>query len=209
MIQQAKIEYRKIADLSNWEDNPRVVLEEDFARLIEQIKHLGMYKPLLVNQNNVVLGGNMRLRALRALEVTDDIAVTVVDAITPEKMLEYSLSDNDSVGTSDDLKLAELVHLTPIRSELFKIQSSTLRPLDRVVNPPDATSINEQEEWMGMPSFEAADSPLKLVVNFDSEQDRVAFVEQLDLKIQTKLKRTWITWHPYREKEDKASLKYE
>jgi hypothetical protein len=111
-IKQSEIELRNIDDLSNWEDNPRSILAEDFERLKKQIKRLGMYKPLLVNHDNIVLGGNMRLRALRDLGVTGDVYVTVVEAETPEKMLEYALSDNDAAGITDDLKLAEVYPCT-------------------------------------------------------------------------------------------------
>jgi len=54
-------------------------------------------------------------------------------------MLEYALSDNDQVGVTDDLKLAELVHLNPIDTQLYKVQSNVLRPLESIVNPPDPT----------------------------------------------------------------------
>lgn len=135
-IKQAKIEQRKIAQLTNWEDNPRTITKEDFERLKKQIIKLGMYKPLLINADNIVLGGNMRLRALTELGAKE-VAVTVVDAQDPATMLEYALSDNDQAGITDDLKLAELVHLSPIDTTLYKVQSNILRPLETIVNPPD------------------------------------------------------------------------
>ena len=134
-IKQAKIETRKISELTNWEDNPRSIVKEDFERLKKQIIKLGMYKPLLVNADNIVLGGNMRLRALSELGAKE-VAVTVVDATDTATMLEYALSDNDQVGVTDDLKLAELVHLNPIDTALYKVQSNVLRPLESIVNPP-------------------------------------------------------------------------
>lgn len=134
-IKQAKIETRKISQLTNWEDNPRSIVKEDFERLKKQIIKLGMYKPLLVNADNIVLGGNMRLRALSELGAKE-VAVTVVDATDTATMLEYALSDNDQVGVTDDLKLAELVHLNPIDTSLYKVQSNILRPLENIVNPP-------------------------------------------------------------------------
>lgn len=137
-IKQAKIEQRKVSELTNWEDNPRSIVKEDFERLKKQIIKLGMYKPLLINADNIVLGGNMRLRALSELGAKE-VAVTVVDATDPATMLEYALSDNDQVGVTDDLKLAELVHLNPIDTALYKVQSNVLRPLESIVNPPDPT----------------------------------------------------------------------
>lgn len=144
-IKQAKIELRKVAELSNWEDNPRSIVEEDFERLKGQIKKLGMYKPLLVNADNIVLGGNMRLRALKDMGIKE-VAVTVVDATDPATMLEYALSDNDQVGVTDDLKLAELVHLNPIDTTLYKVQSNVLRPLESIVNPKDPATLGGEDD---------------------------------------------------------------
>lgn len=101
-----------ISKLSNWEKNPRSVSEKGFARLKKQIQKLGMYKPLLVTEDGTVLGGNMRLRAYRELGIKD-VWVSVVDAPTEEKKLEYALSDNDRAGFYDDDLLANLTAELP------------------------------------------------------------------------------------------------
>ena len=141
----ATIELRKIKDLKNWEDNPRIILEEDFKRLGEQIDKLGMYKTLLVNQDNIVLGGNQRLRHLKN-KGYDEAYCSIVHTNSVAEMLEYSLSDNDQAGVSDDLKLAEMVTLNPIQTDLYKIQSNVLRPLGSIVNPIDPTTLGGGEE---------------------------------------------------------------
>lgn len=132
----AKFESRKLADLKNWENNPRTILEADFKRLKDQIKTLGVYKTLLVNQDNIVLGGNMRLRALKDLGV-EEVMCGIVETKDEGDMLSYALSDNDQAGVTDDLKLAEVYHMHPIDTSLFKIQSNILRPLETIINPPD------------------------------------------------------------------------
>lgn len=131
---------KPIAELENWVDNPRTWTHEDFDRLKGQIQKLGVYKTLLINQNGIVLGGNMRLMALKELGATEAYCV-VVDAQTPELMLEYALSDNDQVGVTDDMKLGELFALHPIETKLYKIQSNVLRPLETVINPPDPATL--------------------------------------------------------------------
>lgn len=120
----AKYEKRKVADLQNWEDNPRLIQKpEEFDRLKDQIKHLGVYKPLLINQQNIVLGGNMRLRAFRELGI-EEVMCAVVLTDNRAQMLEYALSDNDSAGVTDVEKVQEMAVLEPsVRSELFAIHS--------------------------------------------------------------------------------------
>ena len=103
-----KNEYRKLSALKNWDKNPRSIKDKDYERLKTQIRDLGQYKPLLITEDGTVLGGNMRLRAYKELGI-EDIWVSVVDAPTEEKKLEYALSDNDRAGYYDEDLLANLI----------------------------------------------------------------------------------------------------
>lgn len=146
-IKTANFELRKLGDLQNWENNPRSILEEDFKRLKGQIEKLGVYKTLLVNQDNIVLGGNMRLRAFTDLFGADhEVMCGIVQTANEGEMLEYALSDNDQAGVTDDLKLAEVYHLHPIDTKLYKIQSNVLRPLENIINPVDPTTLGGDGE---------------------------------------------------------------
>ncbi len=103
-----KKEYWDIEKLQEWEKNPRTVSSEGIERLKKQIVKLGVYKPLIVTKDGIVLGGNMRLRALQALGVKK-IWVSVVDPKDENEMLEYNLSDNDRVGQYDQELLNQLL----------------------------------------------------------------------------------------------------
>lgn len=100
--------YRNVNDLHIWTRNPRSITKENYQRLKNQIKRFGQYKPIIVNKGNVVIGGNMRLRAYKELGL-NDIWVTVVDAETEAKMLEYAMSDNSNLGEWDEEELTELL----------------------------------------------------------------------------------------------------
>lgn len=146
-IKQAKFETRKLKDLTNWDNNPRSILKEDYARLKGQISKLGVYKTLLVNQDNIVLGGNMRLRAFTELFGKDhEVMCGIVETADPGMMLEYALSDNDQAGITDDMKLAEVFQLHPIETQLYKIQSNVLRPLETIINPIDPSTLGGDSE---------------------------------------------------------------
>lgn len=172
----AKFELRKLGDLKNWENNPRSILEEDYSRLKEQIKKLGVYKTLLVNQDNIVLGGNMRLRAFTDLFGKEhEVMCGIVETSNDGDMLEYALSDNDQAGTTDDLKLAEVFTLHPIEMNLYKIQSNVLRPLENIINPPDPATLGGE----GDPDRNDLDESLQtylggnikqIVLYYDNEQ---------------------------------------
>jgi hypothetical protein len=100
-----------ISLLENWDKNPRGIKEKDFNRLKEQIKKLGVYKPLIAckeNEKYIILGGNMRLRAYRELG-HKEVYITEVEAKTDKIKTEIALSDNDSVGYYEYDKLYELL----------------------------------------------------------------------------------------------------
>lgn len=97
-----------IDKLTHYERNPRIVKKTDIERLKKQITRLGVYKPLLIDQNNVVLGGNQRLHALKALG-HKEVWVSRVEPKTEAERLEYVISDNDAIGVTDEQLLAELV----------------------------------------------------------------------------------------------------
>lgn len=151
-VRDAKYELRKTSELTNWADNPRAISENDFVRLQEHIRHLGVYKPLLINQNNIVLGGNMRLRALQDLDI-EEVMCSVVRTDNEAQMLEYALSDNDQMGMTDEQKLAELATINPIRQELFAVSTEKLKPIDTILKKhgPDGNQENQEQKCRQCP----------------------------------------------------------
>ena len=108
-----------------WDKNPRGIKTKDFERLKKQILKLGVYKPLVCYRENgkfVVLGGNMRIRALKDLGLKE-VEVSVVEPKTEAQKIEFALSDNDRAGYYDEDQLAELVYpyLDEITLEDFKV----------------------------------------------------------------------------------------
>ena len=146
-----------IDQVLNWDKNPRTVKTKDLERLKFQIQTLGVYKPLIAVQENghfVTLGGNMRLQVLKELGFKE-VDLSIVDAPTETRKLEYALSDNDQVGLYDVEKLGGLLTLPEIKIELqnFKIDLATpislpdLIDLYKVVHTPELLdNIPEQVE---------------------------------------------------------------
>lgn len=105
-------DYRKLSSLIINEQNPRGIKNKDFDRLKKQIQKLGMYKPVLINPQGKVLGGNMRLRAYKELGI-EDIWVSVVNPKDKTEEMEYILSDNDRAGYWEEQDLAEIITNLP------------------------------------------------------------------------------------------------
>ena len=65
-------------------------------------------------------------------------------------------------------------------------------------------------DWVGMPEFEPKNSSYKIVINFETENARQEFLKKYKIKLRDrKSEKTWSTWYPYKELEDRRSLKYE
>lgn len=80
-------------------DNPRIINKEQYKKLIQSIKDMPEMleaRELVVNKDLVVLGGNMRYKALKELGV-NEVTVKIVDW-TDDKQKEFIIKDNVSGG---------------------------------------------------------------------------------------------------------------
>ena len=128
-----KDELVSITELKPWDENPRGITKDAMDRLRKSVRERGQYKPLLVNEDYVVLGGNMRLEAYK-LEGITEVWVSVVSAKDRKTMVEYALSDNDRAGYYEDDKLAELVISLPgLNLSEYSVDLGQLTPLDELV----------------------------------------------------------------------------
>lgn len=126
-----------ISSVVPWDKNPRGIKTKDFARLKKQILKLGVYKPLVCFEEKgkyVVLGGNMRIRALQEMGL-QEVDISIVKPKTEAEKVEFALSDNDRAGFYEEDKLAELVypHIKDIELGDFKVDLGEAIDLKAVV----------------------------------------------------------------------------
>ena len=68
----------KLSTIKPNPNNPRIIKDEKFEKLVKSIKDFPKMmelRPMIINKDNIVLGGNMRLKALKELgykEVPDE-----------------------------------------------------------------------------------------------------------------------------------------
>ena len=68
----------KLSEIKLNPNNPRVIKDDKFAKLVKSITEfpkMMALRPIVVNNDNVVLGGNMRLKALKEIgykEIPDE-----------------------------------------------------------------------------------------------------------------------------------------
>jgi ParB-like chromosome segregation protein Spo0J len=96
----------KLKDIKPNPNNPRVLRDDKFQKLKQSItefpKMLSL-RPMVIDENNVVLGGNMRLRALQELGFNDIDEAWVKRSIdlTEEEKKRFIIADNVAFGEWD------------------------------------------------------------------------------------------------------------
>lgn len=84
-------------------ENPRVIKDNKFQKLVKSITELPQMlelRPIVVNKDMIVLGGNMRLKACEAAGLTE-VPVIFAENLTPEQEREFIIKDNSSFGEWD------------------------------------------------------------------------------------------------------------
>lgn len=88
------------------EANPRVIKDDKFKKLVESIKSFPQMmelRPIVVDESNVIQGGNMRYRALVELgyKEVQEAWVKQGKDLTPEQWREFVIKDNVGFGEWD------------------------------------------------------------------------------------------------------------
>jgi DNA modification methylase len=96
----------KVSTIKPNPNNPRQIKGEKFDKLkasIESFPRMMSLRPMVVDNDNVLLGGNMRLAAIKALgmkEIPDEWVVRA-DDLTDEQKREFIVKDNVGFGEWD------------------------------------------------------------------------------------------------------------
>jgi hypothetical protein len=93
----------KISDIKSNPNNPRLIKDDKFHKLVNSIKGFPKMleiRPIVVNADMVVLGGNMRLKACKEAGLKE-IPIIFADDLTEEQQKEFIIKDNVGFGEWD------------------------------------------------------------------------------------------------------------
>ena len=93
----------KINELKPNESNPRIIKEAKFKKLVKSIKdfpEMLELRPIILDENNVILGGNMRYKACVAAGLKE-VPVKIAKGLTEEQKEEFIVKDNVGFGEWD------------------------------------------------------------------------------------------------------------
>jgi 16S rRNA G966 N2-methylase RsmD len=83
--------------------NPRIIKDDKFKKLVKSIQDFPQMlelRPIVIDENNIVLGGNMRLKACIEAGLTD-VPVKQAKELTEEQKKEFIVKDNVGYGEWD------------------------------------------------------------------------------------------------------------
>lgn len=98
-----KTEKVKISQVKRNPENPRLIKDNKFHKLVKSIKEFPEMldiRPIVVNKDMIVLGGNMRLKACQEAGLKE-VPVIQADTLTAEQQREFIVKDNVGFGEWD------------------------------------------------------------------------------------------------------------
>ena len=92
-----------ITEIKSNPNNPRLIKDHKFKQLVKSIQDFPQMlelRPIVIDENNMVLGGNMRLKACLEAGLTD-VPVIHSNNLTEAQKKEFIIKDNISFGEHD------------------------------------------------------------------------------------------------------------
>jgi|688.fasta_scaffold165288_3 DNA modification methylase len=93
----------KISEIKPNPKNPRLIKDEKFKKLVKSIIEFPQMlelRPIVVDENNIILGGNMRFKALKEAGHTE-VSIVRANDLTSEQKDEFIVKDNVGFGEWD------------------------------------------------------------------------------------------------------------
>jgi hypothetical protein len=98
-----KIEHVKLSAIKSNPNNPRLIKDDKFKKLVQSIKDFPKMlelRPIVVNDDMVVLGGNMRLKACKEVGLKE-VPIIKASELTDDQQREFIVKDNVGFGEWD------------------------------------------------------------------------------------------------------------
>jgi DNA modification methylase len=93
----------KLSEIKSNPNNPRIIKDDKFHKLVKSIKEFPKMleiRPIVVNQDMIVLGGNMRLKASKEAGLKE-VFIVKADDLTEDEQKQFIIKDNVGFGEWD------------------------------------------------------------------------------------------------------------
>jgi DNA modification methylase len=93
----------KLSEIKSNPNNPRIIKDDKFRKLVNSIQEFPKMleiRPIVVNSDMIVLGGNMRLKACKEAGLKE-VPVIFADDLTEDEQKQFIIKDNVGFGEWD------------------------------------------------------------------------------------------------------------
>ena len=93
----------KLTDIKSNPNNPRIIKDDKFKKLVASIKEFPQMlslRPIVVNDDMIVLGGNMRLKACKEAGLKE-VPIIKASDLNEEQQRQFIIKDNVGYGEWD------------------------------------------------------------------------------------------------------------
>lgn len=196
--------------------NYRVHPEDQIDHLMQSIKEHGFYRNIVISTDSTILAGHGITQAAARLGIDVVPVVRMNISADSPAALKILAADNYLAWFSEDDDRA----LTELLKEISELDSlygtgfdeENLALLAMVTRPAhELADFDAAAEWVGMPDFTTipgmtGDPRIQLVINFQSEAARAAYVEEQGLIITHRQGKTLTAPFPPAPREDTRSI---
>ena len=165
----------KLSDIRPNPNNPRVIKDDKFKKLVQSIQDFPQMlelRPIVVNDEMIVLGGNMRLKALEHLGIEETFIIKAGD-LTDKQEQEFIIKDNVGYGEWDWEQLANEWDVEDLDDWGLTIPNWSAG-LD--VNNMNENDIDIDEEFNPMGNM---DGKQRVVFLFDGAEEAESYLNSL------------------------------
>jgi len=100
---KAKIQKVSISEIKENDSNPRFINKYKFRKLVDSVKNFPemlSLRPIVVDKDNVILGGNMRYKACKEIGLKEVYIIQAAN-LNDKKAQEFIIKDNVGFGEWD------------------------------------------------------------------------------------------------------------
>jgi ParB-like chromosome segregation protein Spo0J len=93
----------KLSEIKSNPNNPRIIKDDKFRKLVNSIQEFPKMleiRPIVVNADMIVLGGNMRLKACKEAGLKE-VPIIFADDLTEDEQKQFIIKDNIGFGEWD------------------------------------------------------------------------------------------------------------
>ena len=119
--------------------NPRKIKPEELELLATGIKEFGFVQPVIINQDNTIIGGHQRVRAAEMIGLSSVPCLTVDISKDKEKALNIALN---KIGGQWDRKLLDDL-LLEVMNTTFELTGFDNESLQKVVDRADEKNLRK------------------------------------------------------------------